>query len=202
MGKSWKELKDNWLYIKHGYGVVGRLFGIPFLLFGTFLIAMFLWGTYQAVTMGGLADRILALTIVLLLGVLFAFPGVYMSLRSQKTFIGRRQQRITQVQDFILYRKQRRYQVETFDSVELKYEYKQLKRPWDTSRAGLRRKTHADVFSLFLIPPTGDGLFITADNYKEPMVKLGQVVSEYTGLKFVDHTGFAETEPREAESAS
>ncbi len=188
MGKSWKELKDNRLYIKHGYGMVGRLFGIPFLLFGTFLIAMFLWGTYQAVTTGGLADRILALIIVLLLGVLFAFPGVYMSLRSQKTFIDRRQQRITQVQDYIFYRKQRQYPVAKFSSVELKYEYKQLKRTWDKRTAGLRETKHADVFSLFFTPPTGDGLFITADNYKDPMIKLGQVVSEYTGLEFIDHT--------------
>ncbi len=191
MGKLWKELKDSRLYIKHGYGVVGRLFGIPFLLFGGFLIAMFLLGIYQAVTMGGLAglaDRSLALALVLLLGVLFSFPGVYMSLRSQKTFIDRRQRRITQVKDFTFYRKRRQYPVATFGSVELKYEYKQLKRSRDTSYSGVRRKTHADVFSIFLIPPTGDYLFITADNHKEPMANLGQVVAEYTGLEFVDNT--------------
>lgn len=192
MGKSWKALDDGRLHIKHAYGVVGRLFGIPFLLFGGFLIAMFLSGAYQAVTMGGLTGlvhRSLALAITLLLAVLFSFPGVYMSLRSLKTFIDRRQKAILQVQDFILYRKQRYYPVASFQRVELEYEHKRLVKAEDTSKAGLSKKMHVDVFSLFLIPPTGDSLFITADNLKTPMAELGQVVSEYTGLDFVDHTG-------------
>ena len=189
MSKQWKEIDNKQLTLKYKrHGFIRKLFGLPFLVIGIYLLVMFVVGVYQTAHSGLHTDLLeggLALMAYLVVSLIFLAPGIFFTLFCETTIIHRHRHTIVHSLDFFVWKRKKEYSTTLFRAVELKYEHFTLKHQEKTI---LGRRSSEDVYSLGLIRSPDEPLVIAVDNTKESMVELGQLVSLYTGLTLVDQS--------------